>query len=100
MAQTIRIKRRITGAPAIPTGLAIGELAYNDLGADANDEHALFIGTGTATRTLVSNLRQLELEGAQSIAAGAANAKTFDLTNFRLLGGAAGNILTRGAAAG
>src|SRR5262249_22201528 len=38
-------------------------------------------------------IRQIEMNGAQTVPTGAGNAKTWDLTNFRLLGGANNSIL-------
>lgn len=39
MANTIRIKRRITGSTGAPSSLAVGELAYNEM------DNTLYIGT-------------------------------------------------------
>ena len=97
---TVRIRRRVGGAAGgPPTVLAVGEPAFNDSG------NTLHISNGTANQLIVGADRQLELTGQQSVSAGAANAKTFDLTsaanaNLRVLGGAVGNVLTRGAASG
>jgi hypothetical protein len=94
---TVRIRRRVGGAAGGPaTVLAVGEPAYNDEG------DTLHISNGTANRLVVGADRQLELTGQQAVVAGTANAKTYDLTsaanaNIRILGGAQGNVLSRGA---
>jgi hypothetical protein len=41
MADTLRIKRRVSGAPGAPTSLANAELAYNEV------DHVLYYGEGT-----------------------------------------------------
>jgi hypothetical protein len=41
MADTIRIKRRVTGSPGAPASLANAELAYNEV------DHTLYYGEGT-----------------------------------------------------
>ena len=41
MADTLRIKRRTSGAPGAPSGLANAELAYNEV------DHTLYYGEGT-----------------------------------------------------
>ena len=41
MADTLRIKRRVTGSPGAPSGLANAELAYNEV------DHILYYGEGT-----------------------------------------------------
>lgn len=88
---TMQIKRRI-GSAGAPTTLAEGQLAYGDPQVAANDD-ALYIGSdvgGTPTvRTLVSNTRQVELAGTQTIT----GVKTFSPTSFHLTGGANNNIL-------
>ena len=97
MAQTIQLKRRIGGA-ATMTGVELeeGEPAFNDNG------ESLWIGgeDGDVNHLLVGAARQIELVGAQTVTTGAGNAKTFDMTNFKLLGGASGNVLSRGATDG
>lgn len=88
----IQIKRHIAGAVAIPA-LAAGELAYLDPQVATNDD-SLSVGSTVAgvatTRTLVSNQRQVELAGAQTIT----GVKTFDISNIKITGGAAGDGIT------
>jgi len=93
MAQTIQFKRRV-GSAGIPSTLAEGEPAVNDISSSGPAN--LYIGGqggGSAVRTLISPTRQLERTGTQTVEAGAGNAKTFDESNFKLLGGAADYIL-------
>lgn len=92
----IQLYRRIGGAAGAPGTLLEGEPGYNDNG------DTLDIGgaTGATVHRLVGPDRQIELTGPQTVTTGAGNAKTWDVTNFKLLGGAAGNVLSRGAANG
>ena len=53
MANTIRIKRRITGASGAPASLAVGELAYNEM------DSTLYIGTHNNGTPLVVPLAGL-----------------------------------------
>lgn len=83
MPQQIQIKRKTTEGP--PDTLAPGELAYRQTG------QILYIGDGTsAVQDLVSADRQVELEGDQAIT----GAKTIDVANLKLTGGAPDNLLT------
>lgn len=88
---TMQIKRRI-GTAGAPATLAEGQLGYNDPAAAANDDQ-LFIGSTASgsgvVRTLVSNQRQVELAGAQTIS----GVKTIAVANLRLTGGSNNNIL-------
>lgn len=88
----MQIKRRI-GATGAPTALEEGQLGYTDPGA-ALDDDTLYIGSldgaTPVIRTLVSNQRQVEIAGAQTIT----GAKTIAIANFHLTGGANNNILT------
>ena len=63
MAALIQFKRRIPGTGAPPT-LAAGEPATTITAAGVAD---LYIGDGSAVRTLVSDTRQVELTGARTI---------------------------------
>lgn len=89
---TMQIRRRL-GSPGAPTSLAEGQFGYNDPGAAVNDDQ-LFIGSlqgATATvRTLVSSQRQVELAGAQTIT----GAKTISISNLKVTGGSANDIVT------
>ena len=97
MAQTIQFKRRIgTDGPPATGVLAAGEPAYNRTAAGIDN---LYIGssTGAAPHELVTGGptgRQLERLGAQEIPDSSSNAKTFHLSNFKLMGGATGELLT------
>lgn len=85
----IRIKRRL-GSNADPPSLDdlyAGELAYNDNG------DTLYVSNGSSVRKLIGSDRQLEITGIQAVPNGAGNAKTFDLSNFKLKGGEPGNVL-------
>jgi hypothetical protein len=87
MTATIQIKRRV-GSSGVPASLAVGELAFQDPGGGPA---SLYIGTSpAAVLTLVSNTRQVEIAGAQTVT----GAKTFSTSSFKLTGGAATNILT------
>jgi hypothetical protein len=87
MTATIQIKRRV-GTTGVPAALAVGELAFQDPGGGPA---SLYVGTTpAAVLTLVSNARQVEIAGAQTVT----GAKTFSPTSFKLTGGAATNILT------
>ncbi|PWT77502.1 MAG: hypothetical protein C5B60_02390, partial [Chloroflexi bacterium] len=90
--QLISIRRRI-GTPGAPPTLLEGELAYN-----ADDQtpvgHQLFIGDGVGVQTLVSQTRQVELTGAQSIV----GEKTIGINLLKIIGGAVDqHIATDGA---
>src|SRR5262245_47820165 len=86
----LQIHRRIGGAAGAPSTLEAGQLAYNDEG----DE--LFIGDGTNINTLVSADRQVEIDGAQTIN----GAKTIDIANLHIEGGADGDVLSTDGAGG
>jgi hypothetical protein len=87
MVATIKIKRRV-GSAGIPSSLAEGELAFQDPGGGPA---SLYIGTTpAAVLTLVSNARQVEIAGAQTIT----GAKTFSTSTLKITGGASTNILT------
>jgi hypothetical protein len=90
MTATIQIKRRV-GSSGVPATLAVGELAFQDPGGGPA---SLYVGTSpTAVLTLVSNARQVEIAGAQTVT----GAKTFSPGSggsFHLTGGASTNILT------
>jgi hypothetical protein len=87
MSAVIKLKRRV-GSAGVPSSLAEGELAFQDPGGGPA---SLYIGTTpTAVLTLVSNTRQVEIAGAQSVT----GAKTFSPSSFKLTGGAATNVLT------
>jgi len=90
MTATIQIRRRV-GSAGVPTTLAEGELAFHDAGGGPAE---LYVGTTpAAVLTLVSNQRQVEIAGAQTVT----GAKTFSpgsAGSFHLTGGAATNILT------
>jgi hypothetical protein len=90
MTATIKIKRRV-GSAGVPTTLAEGELAFHDIGGGPAE---LYVGTTpAAVLTLVSNTRQVEIAGAQTIT----GAKTFTPGSggsFHLTGGSATNILS------
>jgi len=102
MAQVIQIRRRIpgTGAPTPGTALAAGEPA---VAISAGGVADLYIGDGAIIHTLISEARQVEVTGNQSIAGN----KTFtgaiiaaDPSHLELGGGAAGDVLsTDGAGA-
>lgn len=76
MASLIKIKNRdVTASPGTPTTLAPGELAFNRAGLNADDETAggaLFAGSDVnapgSVEVLVSNTRQVELIGNQTVA--------------------------------
>lgn len=88
----IHLYRRIGGAAGSPGALLEGEPGYNNNGANGNANGDLFIGDGTAVRTLVSANRQVELTGAQTITGN----KTIDVSHFFLTGAGStdGEILT------
>jgi hypothetical protein len=88
MVATIQIKRRV-GSAGVPAALAVGELAFHDPGSGGATE--LFAGTSpAAVVTLVSNTRQVEIAGAQTIT----GTKTIAVAAFKLTGGANTNILS------
>jgi len=80
----LQIRRRIGGAAGAPSTLEAGQLAYND------DGDELWIGDGTNVNTLISADRQGEIEGAQTIN----GAKTIDIANLHIEGGADGDVLS------
>lgn len=91
----MQIKGRLHGAQAAPVTLAERQLAYNDPGTVdtpiANDD-ALYIGSEDSSnapivRTLVSNTRQVELAGTQTIT----GTKTIAVSNLHITGGSANN---------
>jgi hypothetical protein len=87
MVATIKIKRRV-GSAGAPASLAEGELAFHDSGGGPAE---LYIGTTpAAVLTLVSNTRQVEIAGAQSIT----GTKTIAVSALKITGGAATNVLT------
>jgi len=85
----LQIHRRIGGAAGAPPSLEDGQLAYN------NNGHTLFVGDG-AVQTLISPTRQVELAGAQTIT----GAKTIDIANLHVTGGADGDQLVTDGAGG
>lgn len=90
MTAVIKIKRRV-GSAGVPTTLAEGELAFQDPGGGPAQ---LFIGsTPAAVLTLVSNSRQVEIAGAQTIT-GAKSFSPGSGGSFHLTGGSATNVLT------
>ena len=86
----IQLRRRI-GSPGAPTTLAAGQLAYlRPVAAGATPgPDDLYVGDGTAVHPLVSNTRQVELDGAQTIV----GAKTIAVGNFHLTGGTSGQLV-------
>src|SRR5262249_9043705 len=91
--QTVQVRRRL-GTQGTPPDLLQGQLAINDLG-DGTTLARLFGGTvlspmyPTGVATLVSNLRQVELGGAQTITGD----KTIAVANLHVLGGGQGDAL-------
>jgi hypothetical protein len=87
MTAVIKIKRRV-GSAGVPASLSEGELAFQDPGGGPA---SLYIGTTpTAVLALVSNTRQVEIAGAQTVT----GAKTFSTSSLKITGGANTNILT------
>jgi hypothetical protein len=87
MTAVIKIKRRV-GTTGVPTSLSEGELAFQDPGGGPA---SLYIGTTpTAVLTLVSNTRQVEIAGAQTVT----GVKTIAVGNLKITGGASTNVLT------
>lgn len=93
----MQIKRRLGTAGPPPT-LAEGQLAFNDPGTAAYDgltianDVNLYVGSEDSVpdpvvRTLVSNARQVELAGAQTIT----GAKTIAIANLKITGAASAN---------
>src|SRR5215475_5727668 len=87
MTATLRLKRRV-GSAGLPSSLLEGELAFHDAGGGPGE---LYIGTTpSAVLPLVSNTRQVEIAGAQTIT----GIKTFSTTSLKITGGGSGNILS------
>lgn len=86
MAQLIQFRRRIPGTGA-PATLAAGEPAVAITAGGVADA---YVGDGTAVRVLVSATRQVEIAGAQTIT----GAKTIDVANLHVTGGADGDVLS------
>ncbi len=80
MADVLRIKRRVSGAPGAPAGLANAELAYNEV------DHILYYGEGTGgaggTATVVIPI------------GGSAFSRVQSVTALRLLGNPTGSAAT------
>src|SRR5262245_50454385 len=91
MAAVIQVKRRL-GVISIPVAgaLADGELAYNDETGTPAGAQNLYVGSGGAVRTLISSTRQVEVAGAQTIT----GAKTIDVANLKVTGGASGQLMS------
>lgn len=107
MAQSSRIlfKRHVAPGAVRPTaaaGLGQGEPTYTDPSAGGNGMAGavfadfLSVGHGGAINptVLIGAERQMELQGLQTVLTGVANAKLWDLTNFKLAGGANGNVIS------
>jgi hypothetical protein len=86
MPQTLQHRRRIGTAGAPPT-LLTGQFGINDLGGASLP--SLYVGT-PAVKTLVSNTRQVELDGEQTIIGD----KTIAVARLHVLGGNSGNVLS------
>lgn len=95
----MQIKRRL-GSTGAPTTLANGQLAFCDPGTPAFDglpiasDVNLYVGSEDSVpdpviRTLVSNARQVELTGAQTIT----GAKTIAVSNLHITGATAANMI-------
>ena len=82
----LQIRRRVGGVAAPPATLLAGQLAVNFPGTGNS---TLFCGDGTAVELLVSDTRQVELAGAQSIT----GAKTIAVGNLKLTGGSNGQTI-------
>jgi len=91
----VRIARRFGGAAGSPATLANGLLAFNDNGGTLDVG-----GPGNAVHHIVGADLQIYRTGIQTIETGAANLKTFDVTNFNIAGGSTGNMLTKTAGGG
>jgi len=89
MTATIQIKRRIN-ATGLPASLAAGELAFHDPGAGTGPAELYVGSTPASVLTLVSNARQVEIAGAQTIT----GTKTIAVAALKITGGANTNILT------
>jgi hypothetical protein len=100
----IQIKRNLGNTPVATPTLLDGELAFAKAGFLPNGgANELVIGDGASGAVLISNTRQLELTGNQTIASGAktfaAGAKlAIEVADLNVKGGAAGDvIITDGA---
>src|SRR5215467_5905514 len=89
----VQIRRRI-GSPGMPPDLLQGQLAINDVG-DGTTLARLYGGTApsllypTGVATLVSNTRQVELTGQQTIVGD----KTINVSRLHITGGAHADVL-------
>ena len=83
----LQIRRRVGGAAAPPATLLAGQLAYNKPGTGSS---SLFCGDGTSVDLLVSDARQVELAGAQTIT----GAKTIAVGNLHITGGSNGQTIS------
>jgi hypothetical protein len=100
----IQIKRNLGNTPVATPTLLDGELAFAKAGFLPNGgANELVIGDGASGAVLISNTRQLELTGSQTIASGtktfAAGAKiAIAVADLNVAGGTAGNtLITDGA---
>ena len=93
----IQIRRRI-GSAGAPASLVAGQLAYQRTaaaGAAAGPDD-LYVGDGTAVHALVSNSRQVEIAGAQTITGD----KTIAVGNLHITGGTNGQTLATDGSGG
>ncbi len=104
MTTLIQIKRNLGNTPVATPTLLDGELAFAKAGFLPNGgANELVIGDGASGAVLISNTRQLELTGSQTIASGtktfAAGAKiAIAVADLNVAGGTAGNtLITDGA---
>jgi len=86
MAQTLQHRRRI-GSAGPPASLLAGQFGINDVGGTSLP--SLYVGTPTV-KTLVSDTRQVEITGAQTITGD----KTIAVANLHVLGGTSGDVLS------
>lgn len=92
MVAVIQVKRRI-GTAGAPSSLAPGELAFSDFGGATR----LYAGTSpAAVVALVSDTRQVEIAGAQTITGD----KTIAVANLHISGGLSGQILSTNGSGG
>lgn len=90
----VQVRRRI-GTPGMPPALLPGQLAINDLQDTDGTLARLYGGVGftpvypSGVAILVSNERQVELTGEQTITGD----KTIDVSKLHVLGGSHGDVL-------